>query len=95
MIEVYGMPSCSQCQYIHQQIEGNIHFEFIDIGSNVSLLKAFLRLRDNSPVFDEAKRKGYIGIPCFVLEDGSISLSPEEVGLKAKEATSCPIGHRC
>lgn len=95
MIKIYGMPSCSQCQYIHQQIVGNSNFEFIDIGSNVSLLKAFLRMRDTSPVFDEAKKKGYLGIPCFVLEDGSISLNPEKVGLKAKEASSCPIRQSC
>lgn len=41
-------------------------------------------LRDNNPVFDECKKKGYAGIPCFVTEDGTVTLTPEEVGLKSR-----------
>ena len=44
-------------------------------------MKEFLRLRDTSPVFDEAKKNGSIGIPCFVLEDGTVTLDPKDAGL--------------
>jgi len=27
---------------------------------------------------------GAVGIPCFVLEDGSVTLSPEEAGLQSR-----------
>ncbi len=93
MIKIYGMKSCPDCVAVDRQVEGNSRYQVIDIGEHVGLLKEFLRLRDNNPVFDEAKKKGYAGIPCFVLEDGTVTLNPEEAGLKSgrPEPTSCRI----
>jgi len=81
MITVYGMPSCPDCAHVKKQIEGNTNFELIDIGSHVHLLKEFLSIRDKSPIFDEIRASGKAGIPCFVLEDGTVTLTPEDVGL--------------
>ena len=72
MIKIYGMKSCPDCVAVDKQVEGDSRYQVIDIGEHVSLLKEFLRLRDNNPAFDEAKKKGYAGIPCFVLEDGTV-----------------------
>ena len=83
MIKIYSMPSCPDCRNVEEQIAGLDGYEVIDIGSHVRLLKEFLRLRDSNPAFDDARRGGYIGIPCFVLEDGRVTLKPEEAGLKA------------
>ena len=94
MIKIYGMSTCPDCTFVEEQIKGNDRYEVIDIGQHVRNLKEFLRLRDNSPVFDEAKRQGAAGIPCFVLEDGTITLSPEEAGLRSRDAAegaSCYI----
>lgn len=93
MIKIYGMKSCPDCVAVDRQVEGDSRYQVIDIGEHVRLLKEFLRLRDNNPVFDEAKEKGYAGIPCFVLEDGTVTLNPEEAGLKSgrPEPTSCRI----
>lgn len=93
MIKIYGMKSCPDCVAVDKQVEGDSRYQVIDIGEHVRLLKEFLRLRDNNPVFDEAKKKGYAGIPCFVLEDGTVTLNPEEAGLKSgrPERTSCRI----
>ena len=77
------MKTCPDCIAVERQVEGDSRFEVIDIGEHVMRLKAFMRLRDNSPVFDDAKKNGYLGIPCFVLEDGTITLNPEDVGLRA------------
>lgn len=91
------MNSCPDCTYIDAQIEGKDSFEVIDIGAHVKNLKAFLALRDNNPAFDEAKKNGAAGIPCFLLEDGSVTLSPEDVGLKSRpadEGASCSIDNR-
>ena len=82
MIKVYGMDTCPDFVEVQKQIKGNENFEFIDIGEHVMNLKEFLRLRDKDAVFDEAKAGGYIGIPCFVLESGRISLDPKDAGLK-------------
>lgn len=93
MIKIYGMKSCPDCVAVDRQVEGDSRYKVIDIGEHVSLLKEFLRLRDNNPVFDEAKQKGYAGIPCFVLEDGTVTLNPEDAGLPADmdEGASCNI----
>ena len=82
------MPSCPDCRNVEEQIAGLDGYEVIDIGSHVRLLKEFLRLRDSNPAFDDARRGGYIGIPCFVLEDGRVTLKPEEAGLNARGANA-------
>lgn len=93
MIKIYGMKSCPDCVAVDRQVEGDSRYQVIDIGEHVRLLKEFLRLRDNNPVFDEARKKGYAGIPCFVLEDGTVTLNPAEAGLKSGSTgrTSCRI----
>ena len=93
MIKIYGMKTCPDCTFVDEQVKGNDRYEVIDIGEHVRNLKAFLSLRDNNPVFDDAKKHGYAGIPCFVLEDGRVTLTPEEAGLKYQEAgaPSCSL----
>ncbi len=95
MIKIFGMPSCPSCEYVKRQVEGNPEFEVIDIGKHVRNLKQFLALRDNNSAFDEAKKVGDAGIPCFVLEDGSVTLSPKDVGLEPmpeeNAGTACRI----
>lgn len=94
MIRIYGMDTCPDCTYVEEQVKGDDRYEVIDIGRHVRNLKAFLRLRDSSPLFDDAKRNGAAGIPCFVLEDGTVTLSPEEAGLHSRpaaEGSACNI----
>ena len=82
MIKIYGMPTCPYCDYIHEQIKGREdEFEYINIGENIRNMGAFTRLRDTNPAFDHSKEIGDVGIPAFVLEDGSITLDPAVVGL--------------
>ena len=83
MIKIYGMGTCPDCTQVEEQVKGNAKYELIDIGMHVKYLKEFLRLRDNNPLFDECKRTGSIGIPCFLLEDGTVTLTPEKAGLKS------------
>lgn len=87
------MPSCPDCVRVEQEIHGNPQYLVIDIGSHVRYLKEFLRLRDTNKAFDEARRLGYAGIPCFVLEDGRVTLDPAEagIGLVDSGANSCRI----
>lgn len=93
MIKIYGMPSCPDCSYVDEQVHGDARYEVINIGEHISHLKAFLRLRDHEEVFAEARRHGYAGIPCFVLEDGTVTLTPEEAGLRSRgsEGAACSI----
>lgn len=88
MIKIYGMETCPDCTYVEEQVKGNPDYEIIDIGSHVRLLKEFLKIRDNNPVFDGPKKVGAAGIPCLVLEDGTVTLVPEEAGLKSRPVTT-------
>ena len=93
MIKIYGMNTCPDCIAVDKHVECDNRYEVIDIGSHIKYLKEFLRLRDNNAVFDEAKKYGYAGVPCFVLEDGTVTLSPEEAGINLNEApaASCRL----
>lgn len=88
MIKIYGMNTCPDCMYVEAQVTGDKRYEVIDIGSHVKNLKEFLRLRDHHPVFDDAKECGAAGIPCFVLDDGTVTLVPEEAGLHSRPQSS-------
>lgn len=84
MIKIYGMESCPDCTYVEEQVKGNSNYEIIDIGKHVKKLKEFLKLRDSNPVFNDAKKDGAVGIPCFVLENGMVTLTPEDAGLSSR-----------
>ncbi len=95
MIKIYGTGTCPDCAYVEEQVKGDSRYEVIDVCAGVRNLKEFLRLRDRHPAFDAMKRVGAVGIPCFVLEDGSVTLRPEAAGLRPRpketEGASCSI----
>lgn len=71
---------------------GNPNYEFIDIGEHVRNLKQFLALRDNNPAFDEVKAHGYVGIPCFLLEDRFVKFSMDDIVIEeAPEGAACRL----
>ena len=87
MIKIYGMITCPDCSYLLDQISGlEDEYEYIEIGEHVLKIKEFLRIRDskdNAEIFKDIKATGVVGIPCFVLENGLISLDPSDAGLEA------------
>ena len=93
MIKIYGMGTCPDCTYLYNQIEGKEDkYQYIDIGEHVKNLKEFLVIRDNNTIFDECKKNGSAGIPCFVFEDGRVSLMPEDADLISRpEGAACSI----
>ena len=94
MIKIYSMPSCPDCVHVEAQVKGNDQYQIVDIGSHVRVLKEFLRLRDSHPAFADARRFGQVGIPCFVLSDGTVTLTPEDVGLTSRpvaDGESCSL----
>ena len=97
MIKMYVMHTCPDCEYVEKQVEGNPNFEVIDIGKHVRNLKQFIKLRDTNPAFDEAKAVDDLGIPCYVLEDGTVTLYSKDVGLEPRpqeEGAACSIDGR-
>ena len=92
VITVYGMKTCPDCIVVDRQIRGNESFRLIDIGDHVKNMKAFLKYRDSDPAFESVRGNG-VGIPCFVLEDGTVTLRPEDVGLSSEpdSGAACSI----
>ena len=102
MIKIFVMKTCPDCTHVKKLAENDPRFEITAIGEHVRNLKQFITLRDSSPAFDDIRGRGTVGIPCFVLEDGRITFSPEEAGIEEKaghtdntepmpEGTSCSI----
>lgn len=79
MIKVYGTRLCKDCVALeHLYQTHNIPYEFLDFNDDLQNLKDFLRLRDHSPLFDLPRREGSIGIPCILLNDNTLTLTPED-----------------
>lgn len=77
-MKYYGTPLCPDCVEADKLIaEKGIACEYICITESTANLKEFLALRDTRAEFDEIKKAGGIGIPCFLKEDGSIAFSLE------------------
>lgn len=75
MLKIYGSMLCKDCvQCVAELKQANVSFEFYDFADNLANLKTFLSIRDSSALFDDARREGYIGIPCIVDEDGKVNL---------------------
>ena len=67
-------------------------YSYVDISKSMRNLKAFLKLRDSLPVFEPCKEVGAVGIPAFVLEDGTVTLDwegcPSSAGRLPRPAAS-------
>lgn len=75
MLKIYGSMLCKDCVDCRNDLDNsNVLYTFCDFAEDLSYLKEFLALRDKEPVFEEAKERGSIGIPCLVDENGNISL---------------------
>jgi len=80
-LQVYGSHFCKDTLYALNVLSGTgTDYAFIDISGAMRDLKAFLKLRDDHPkLFDTAREQDKIGIPCFVLPDGRVTLELREV----------------
>ncbi len=79
-VVMYGTNACPDCVEAQTILkEKNIQFLYLDWTNNIGNLKRFLKLRDHNPLFDEVKKTGSVGVPCFQLEDGTLTLNIEDV----------------
>lgn len=80
MVKMYGTTLCHDVRdAISLFKENGIDVDFRDFSDSIFNLKEFILMRDRDKSFDEVKRLGSIGIPCFVFEDGRISFDPNDV----------------
>ena len=79
MLKVYGMRICPDTVECCEALtRAGVEYEDLDFAEKTANLKAFLKLRDSSPLFDSVRQEGGIGIPCIQREDGSLTLTWEE-----------------
>ena len=78
MLTVYTSPLCPDCRECKVNFDAHkIEYTAIDITESMKNLKAFLKLRDSSPVFDPCRERGFVGIPAIVRADGGVTLDWE------------------
>jgi len=72
-IIMYGTEICPDCVEAKARLKSikDIELDYRNITANTSTLKEFLTYRDHEEMFDVVKCAGGIGIPLFILEDGT------------------------
>ncbi len=80
MIKIYGSMLCPDCVKCREDLDrAGIAYEYLDFAESLLHLKEFLKIRETSPLFEDVKKNGSIGIPCLMKEDGSITLDWAEL----------------
>lgn len=75
-ITMYGTAICPDCVEAKVILEkhNDIELDYKNIIESTKLLKEFLSYRDNDKMFTNVVKEGKIGIPFFILEDGTKTL---------------------
>lgn len=78
---MYGSRICADCVRAEEQLleRDDIELDYRIMTGDVETLKEFLNYRDHEAVFEPARQKGYIGIPFFILEDGTKTLNKWDI----------------
>lgn len=78
---IYGSNMCPDTLYaLHKCVEQKVDFSYKDITGCLAYLKEFIELRekDEQGIYAAVKARGGMGIPCFILADGTITLELED-----------------
>lgn len=79
-VTVIGSHLCPDTLYaLNKLSEAGVESSFKDILSCHADLLAYLKLRETSDVYAEIRGKERLGVPCFICEDGMVTLDIHEV----------------
>lgn len=79
-VTVIGSHLCPDTLYaLNKLSEAKAEIEFKNLSASLPDLKAYLALRDQEELYQAVKAGGGIGIPCFILEDGTKTLDLGDV----------------
>ncbi|MBE5968593.1 MAG: glutaredoxin [Lachnospiraceae bacterium] len=90
-IVMYGTGICPDCVLAKKQLakSKNIELDYRDITKTTATLREFLSYRDHEALFDPVKEEGKVGIPFFILEDGTKTFDIyDALGIKKQELDS-------
>ncbi|MBP3871678.1 MAG: glutaredoxin [Faecalicoccus sp.] len=80
MLKIYGSDLCPDCLACKKDLDARgVEYTYLNITESLKLMKEFLALRDSNPVFDSVRKKGNIGIPALVCQDGKVLLDWNEL----------------
>lgn len=101
MITMVGNHICKDCAAALAVIEReHLPIAFHDMETALDYVKEFLKIREgNAELFKDARENNQIGIPVFVLEDGTVTMDCEaafEAARKVKAPVVTMLGsHLC
>lgn len=76
---IYSTKDCPNCINAKMLLDkAGQEYENKDLGKTKNLAE-FLKIRDENPLYDEIKAKHKVGVPTFVLDDGTITIDFEKV----------------
>ena len=79
-VTVVGSHLCPDTLYaLNKLVEASTEIEFKNMSASLPDLKVYLILRDEEPMYEKVKAGGGIGIPCFILEDGTKTMDLKDV----------------
>lgn len=79
-VTVVGSHLCPDTLYaLNKLVEAGTEIEFKNMSASLPDLKVYLKLRDAEPMYEKVKAGGGIGIPCFILEDGTKTMDLKDV----------------
>ncbi|ADL04384.1 glutaredoxin [Lacrimispora saccharolytica] len=79
-ITIIGSHLCPDTLYaLNKLIAMKASVDFKNLSADLKDLKAYLAVRETEPAFEAVKSNGGIGIPFFILEDGTKTLNLNEV----------------
>lgn len=79
-VTVVGSHLCPDTLYtLNKLVEAGADIEFKNLSASLPDLKVYLKLRDTEAMYEKVKEGGGIGIPCFILEDGTKTLDLNHV----------------
>lgn len=78
---MYGAGICGDCVQAKEILSRypDIQLDYRSITDSIKTLKEFLSYRDHEEMFISVKENGHIGIPFFVLEDGTKTLDVTDI----------------
>lgn len=79
-VTVIGSHLCPDTLYaLNKLCEKKADISFKNLSASLPDLKEYLAVRENDPAYEEVKKGGGIGIPYFILEDGTRTLDLDTV----------------
>ena len=79
-VTVIGSHLCPDTLYaLNRLSEAKAEMDFKNLSASLADLKVYQSLRQDDPAYADVRANGGIGIPCFVLEDGTVTRNLETV----------------